>query len=237
MRWDIVIAVLAAFGCLAWLYRRDRRRHGQQRARFFADCLGLFDRYRVTQDDIYFPILEGNYRGYTFRLEPIVDHLVFRKIPSLWLKVTLVAPTRFSGVFDLLMRLQGSEFYSPFGELSHRVARPADWPADCAIASDDPQNMPPFDVVAPHIRLFADPRMKEMLVTPRGVRLVYQVQQAERVHYMVLRQIEFAQERVPASLATALLNAAIDLYRSVAAPDGAPPHSSAAAPVAAQPQN
>jgi hypothetical protein len=37
-----------------------------------------------------------------------------------------------------------------------------------------------------------------------------------------LRQIEFAQERLPASLATALLNAAIDLYRSVAAPDGAP---------------
>ncbi|HEX3066626.1 MAG TPA: hypothetical protein VHQ39_14145, partial [Dongiaceae bacterium] len=66
MRWDIVIAVLAAFGCLAWLYRRDRRRHGQQRARFFADCLGLFERYRVTQDDIYFPVLEGNYRDHTF---------------------------------------------------------------------------------------------------------------------------------------------------------------------------
>jgi hypothetical protein len=135
------------------------------------------------------------------------------------------------------MRLQGSEFYSPFGDLPHRVARPADWPADCAIASDDPPNMPPFDLLAPHIRLFADPRMKEMLVTPRGVRLVYQVQQAERVHYMVLRQIEFAQERLPASLATALLNATIELYRSVTVPDGAPPHSSAAAPAADQPQN
>ena len=217
MRWDLVIAVLAAFAALAWLYRRDRRRHGQRRAAFFADCLGLFERYRVTQDDIYFPVLEGSFQGHSFRLEPIVDHVVFRKIPSLWLKITLVAPTRYRGVFDLLMRLQGSEFYSPFSELPHRVARPPGWPADAAIASDDPEAMPPVEALAPHMRLFGDPHMKEMLITPRGVRLVYQAEQAERVHYMVLRQIEFAQERLSVSLARALLNATVDVYRSVAA--------------------
>ena len=222
MRWDVVIAVLAALAILTWLYRRDRRQHGHRRAAFFTDCLGLFERYRVTQDDIYFPVLEGSFQGHTVRLEPIVDHVVFRKIPSLWLKITLVAPTRYRGVFDPLMRLQGSEFYSPFSELAHRVARPAGWPADAAIASDDPEAMPPMDVLAPHMRLFADPRMKEMLITPRGVRLVYQAEQAERVHYMVLRQIEFAQERLSASLARALLNATVDLYRSVAAETPAP---------------
>ena len=227
MRWDVVIAVLAAFFCLAWLYRRDRRRHGEQRARFFADCLGLFERHRVTQDDIYFPVLEGSYRGYSVRMEPIVDHVVFRKIPSLWLKLTIVAPVRFAGVFDLLMRAQGSEFYSPFGELPQRVAVPRGWPADASIGTDDAEAMPPLSVMEPHIRLFADPKMKEMLVTPRGVRLVYQAQQAERVHYMVLRQIEFAEDTLPASLARALLDAAVDLYRSVAADDGATPMTEA----------
>lgn len=223
MRWDVSVAVVAALICLTWLYRRDRRRHGERRAAFFNDCLPLFEQYRVAQDDIYFPVLEGRYQGYTVRLEPIVDHVVFRKIPSLWLKITLVAPTRYRGVFDLMMRLQGSEFYSPFGDLPQRVGLPPGWPRDASIASDDPEAMPPLHVLDPHIRAFSDPRMKEMLVTPRGVRLVYQAEQAERVHYMVLRQIEFAVERLSLSLARALLNATVELYRSVAAPDEAPP--------------
>ncbi len=207
---------MAALVCLTWLYRRDRRRSGQRRAAFFGDCLSLFERYRVTQDDVYYPVLEGGYQGFSIRLEPIVDHVVFRKIPSLWLKVTLIAPVRFRGIFDLLMRAQGSEFYSPFGDLAQRITVPPGWPADASIGSDDAEAMPPLDLIAPHIRLLADPRMKELLITPRGVRLVYQVQQAERVYYMVMRQIEFAQARLPASLARALLNATVDVYRSVA---------------------
>jgi hypothetical protein len=222
LRWDVAVAAAAALICLTWLYRRDRRRHGERRGAFFNDCLSLFEQYRVTQDDIYFPVLEGRYQGYSVRLEPIVDHVVFRKIPSLWLKITLVAPTRYRGVFDLMMRLQGSEFYSPFGELPERVALPAGWPRDASIASDDPEAMPPLHVLEPHIRAFSDPRMKEMLVTPRGVRLVYQAEQAERVHYRVLRQIEFAVERLSISLARALLNESVELYRSVAAPAGTP---------------
>jgi hypothetical protein len=216
LRWDVLIVVVAALWGLVWLYRRDRRRYGRRRAAFFADCLSLFDKYRVTQDDIYFPVLEGTYRGFAFRLEPLVDHVVFRKIPSLWLKVTLVAPVGYAGIFDLLMRAQGSEFYSPFGDLGHHLNVPAGWPADASIGSDDPEAMPPLDLIAPHIRLFADLRMKEMLITPRGVRLVYQAQQAERIYYTVLRQIEFAEERMPASLARRLLDAAIDVYRAVA---------------------
>ena len=98
------------------------------------------------------------------------------------------------------MRVQGGEFYSPFGDLEYRIATPTDWPQDASIGSDDPANMPPIDLIAPHIRLFADPHMKELLITPRGVRIVYQVQQAERIYYTVLRQIEFAEDKLAASL-------------------------------------
>jgi hypothetical protein len=216
LRWDVIVVIATAIFGLAWLYRRDRRRTRHKRGAFFSDCLPLFERYRITQDDIYFPLLEGRYQGFEFHLEPLVDHVVFRKIPSLWLKVTLLAPVRYGGSFDLLMRAQGSEFYSPFGEFEHRAAVPAGWPADAAIGSDDPQAMPPVDLIAPHIRLFADPRMKELLITPRGVRCVYQVQQAERIYYAVLRQIEFAEDRLPVSLARRLLDATLDVYRAVA---------------------
>ncbi|MEA2781959.1 MAG: hypothetical protein QOK29_3503 [Rhodospirillaceae bacterium] len=215
MRLDVLGIVVAAVLILAWLYRRDRERYRRLRGGFFADCLDLFQTYRVVQDDVDFPVLEGRYRGFDVRLEPIVDHITFRKIPSLWLKVTLLAPVAYTGVFDLLVRPRGSEFYSPIGDLEHRVPMPSGWPEDAEIRSDDPAGMPPIDRIAPHIRLFNDPRLKELLITPRGVRLVYQAQQAERAHYAVLRQIEFAEHRLPHGLARRLMEAVLEIHDSV----------------------
>ncbi len=149
-------------------------------------------------------------------LEPVVDHVAFRKLPSLWLKVTLREPVRYAGTFDLLIRPRGAEFYSPFAELEYELPLPADWPRDAIVRGDDPAHMPPFEVIAPHVTYFADQRMKELLVTPRGVRFVYQISQADRSHYVVLRQMEFAAQRVPATLVRRLLDAAVDLHESVA---------------------
>jgi hypothetical protein len=207
---------------LVWLYRRDRERYRRLRGSFFAECLSLFESYRVVQDDVDFPVLDGRYRGAAVRLVPFVDHVAFRKVPSLWLKVTVRAPVRYRGVFDLLMRAQGVEFYSPADDLDHRLPLPAGWPAEATIRSDDPAAMPPFELIAPHIPLFADPRLKELLITPRGVRLVYQVQQALRSQYAVLRQAEFAENRLPADLARRLLDAALAIHAAVAAEEPAP---------------
>lgn len=182
----------------------------------FAECLELFESYSLVQDGLAFAVLSGTYRGRRVELETVVDNVAFRKLPSLWLKVTLRAPVPYDGVFDLLMRPRGSEFYSPFAELDHEVPIPSDWPRDAVVHGDDPARMPPTALIAPHVRLFADRRMKELLVTPRGVRLVYQVSQAERTHYVVLRQIEFPDPRVPATLVRRLLDAAFDLHASVA---------------------
>lgn len=210
-----VIAVLAV-GALIAIYMRDRERCRRQRRDVFGECLELFDSYRLVQDGPAFAVLSGLYRGHRFELEPIVDNVAFRKLPSLWLKVTLRAPVRFGGVFDLVMRPRGVEFYSPFGELEYEIPVPHDWPRDAIVHADDPARMPPVEIIAPHVRLFADARMKELLVTPRGIRLVYQVAQAERAQYLVLRQIEFAEQRLPQTLVRRLLDAAVELHASVA---------------------
>jgi hypothetical protein len=182
----------------------------------FSDCLGLFDAYRIEQDGLAFAVLDGRYQGRDVTLEPIVDNVAFRKIPSLWLKVTLRAAVPYRGVFDLLARPRGGEFYSPFGELEYELPNPPGWPRDAVIHVDDPQLVPNTDVIAPHVGLFADARMKELLVTPRGVRLVYQVSQAERANYVVLRQLEFDELHLPATLVKRLLDAAVALHASVA---------------------
>jgi len=76
--------------------------------------------------------------------------------------------------------------------------------------------------MAQHRYLFEDQRLKEMLVTPKGVRLVYQVQQAERARYAVLRQIEFLDNTLPPGLARRLLEATIAIRTSLIA-EAAPP--------------
>jgi hypothetical protein len=64
--------------------------------------------------------------------------------------------------------------------------------------------------------MFEDPRVKELLVTPHGVRIVYQLDQAERGHYLVLRQAQFSEQPVPALLAQRLLDRAIAIHRDLA---------------------
>ncbi|HLH11196.1 MAG TPA: hypothetical protein VKV77_04860 [Methylovirgula sp.] len=215
MHWAPLAILFVAVLWLTWSYRRERERRRMMRGAFFAECCPLFEKWVITQDHLHYPVLAGRYQGLDIEIEPIIDDLTVRKLPSLWIKVSLKAPVRYSGIFDLLIRPRGMELYSPAFDLPFEIARPQDWPADAIIRSDDSANMPPLAVFAEHLHLFDDPKMKELLVTPKGVRLVYQAAQASRGTYAVLRQSEFAETRLAPGLAARLLQAAADIYRSV----------------------
>ena len=211
-----LVIALVGIVVLAWLYRRDRLRFRRRRGAFFTDCLALFETYHLEQDDLAFAVLTGTYRGFDLRLEPVVDDIGFRKVPSLWITVTVRAPVRYSGILDVLMRPQGVEFYSPFADLEYEVPRPAGCPRDAVIHSDDPSQTPPAESIAPHLALFEDPRMKELLIAPAGVRLVYHVTQAQRTEYVVLRHVQFSDHRLSPQLAQHLVDAALAVHHSVA---------------------
>lgn len=216
MRYEILALTLAFITVLWLMHRRHRATVKRARTSFFDDCLPLFDSYRVTQDDIDFPVLAGRYRGYSVRLQPIVDHVAVRKLPSLWLLVTVQGDIPYEGVFDFLARPLNTEFYSPSASLGAAVEIPPGWPQHAAIRSDAPGRMPPMDLLRPHIALFDDPKMKELLVTPRGVRLVYQANEAARAHYLVLRQAQFEDIVIPAGLVRRLLESAIAVHQTLA---------------------
>jgi hypothetical protein len=211
-----VLLACAAIVYLMHQYSRDRERQRSLRGAFFKDCMSLFPTCKVVQDDVQFPVLTGRYNGFAVKLEPILDDMTVRKLPSLWLRVSLYAPVPYAGVFDLLARPRGNEFYSPAYELPLEVRAPSGWPADAVIRSDDPEQMPPVATLAPHLHLFDDVKMKEMLVAGGGVRLVYQFDQAERAEYSVLRQSYFVKSRLTPDLARGLLEAATAIYQSVA---------------------
>ena len=76
----------------------------------------------------------------------------------------------------------------------------------------------PVQAVECHINAFDDPRMKELVITPKGVRLVYQAGQGERADYLVLRQARFTQTKGDAALIRFLLNRAMAIAATVDAP-------------------
>jgi len=59
--------------------------------------------------------------------------------------------------------------------------------------------------------------MKELLITPKGTRLVRQICQADRAHYLVLRQAKFECGAVDPLLVKSLLDAALAVGKSLRA--------------------
>jgi hypothetical protein len=213
-----VIGLVALSAVALWaMHRRHRARVKADRAACFDDCLALFDDYRLKQDDVDFPVLEGRYRGFRARLEPVIDHIAVRKLPSLWLLVTIFGELPVDGTLDLLVRPQNTEFYSPSAGLPITLPLPPGWPSHALLRTDALHRLLPVDLLTPHILVFDDPKTKELVITPRGVRIVYQAGQGERAQYLVLRQAEFRDVRLPAELVERLLERAIAVYNSVAA--------------------
>jgi hypothetical protein len=202
---------LAGVALLVMLYQRDRRNLQVQRAKLFDLCLDLFQSYRVTQGGPTFPLLSGRYRDHEVRLEPVIDDMAWRKVPVLYLKVTVLKPNPYRAILDLLIRPGGVEVYSPSDELHYHVPLPEGWPENALLCTDDPSSLPPLDLITPHIGIFNDIYMKELVATSRGVRLTRMVWQARRLHYAVLREVKFEELYLEPSIAKTLLDSTISI--------------------------
>jgi hypothetical protein len=223
-------AVLSVLFCaVLWLmYWRNRDRVFGRRAEMFRECLSLMHGYRVVQGDSAFPLLTGNYKGHAVRIEAVPDSLGYRKIPSLWLSVSIVRELRLGGAFDFLVRPQNIEFYSPGERLSHSIEVPPSWPVHASARVDCRDWEPPVALLDQHVRaLFADPKAKELMVSPRGARIVYQADQGRRDHYLVLRQPRFESLSVAPALLSRLLDLAVAVCDDLARPVQASPFAGA----------
>lgn len=188
----LVTFVVVLFAALIW---REQARHREtvrrQRRAMWDRCLTMFEQPSIAQDDIDFPVLKGLYDGRRVTLEPIADHVGYRKLPQLWLRATVFARLPVQGTFDYLARPENIEFYSSVWSLPVNVTVPPSWPQHAILRTDTAERMPPLNVVSRHINMFDDPRLKELVITPRGVRTVFQLDQGQRAHYAVMRSLRF----------------------------------------------
>lgn len=191
----LLLAIPAAVA-LVRTWRREQRRARAWRAELLADALDLIERPELRQDGLDYPVLRGRWRGLAVELKPIADTAALRKLPSLWLQVTLAAPTGASGIADVLLRPLGVEYWSPASNLPVSVPTPACLPETAQIRLDHEDAACLLPLVAAHAALLARPATKELLITPKGVRLVVQLAEAERGSYLLFREARFPIRRL-----------------------------------------
>jgi hypothetical protein len=145
----------------------------------------------------------------------ILDDAGYRKLPVLWLSATCSARLRTGASFDALAREQGTEFFSPAADLPVRIEPPSHWPAHVSLRADREADLPGA-VAEAGMAFFASEESKELVVSPRGVRLVRRVGEARRPEYLVLRQARFDMASVEAEVVRGLAGAAAQLASRLA---------------------
>lgn len=202
--WQTILGIIAALGISALLARRILHSMARKKAApetLFQEARKFLQDARVENGPTAGSHrLLGRYHDLPVQALTVVDTLNVRKLPSLWLMVTIPEPLPLKATFDLMMRPSGPTTFSNFDDLPVTIERPADFPEYAVVRTDDPDHLLPGHVIAPHLNPFFGSRAKELLITPKGLRMVIQLGEGDRARYGVFRQAEFGETALDASL-------------------------------------
>jgi hypothetical protein len=212
-------AAIAGTGFLYVLTRsiREGRVRAARRAAFLDEVQTLFSGGLKKLNPDGFPRISGTYRDITFDIQLVPDTLNFRKLPSLWLLVSLPEAMPVGATFDLMMRPRGVEMFSKRGQLPVQMAPDPAFPHDCSIRTDAAELLPPRQLLLKHTAILEDPRAKELLISPKGLRIVWLAEEADRGNYLLFRDSEMGMVPYPVALVRPLLDYLIDLREDLMA--------------------
>ncbi len=206
-----VVAVLLAWLLWRQLQSETAKRADQGRLQF-AQILSLFDQPDLQRGEAAGVwTLTGRYGDQVFQLKTVADTLATRKLPSLWLMVTLPEPQLVAETTDIMMRAAGTVSVSNFEFLPHTFSLPKDFPEDATIKSDSTMPGAALQVMSRHLDLFRHGKGKELLVSPKGLRIVVQLAEADRARYGVLREANFDGTEVDPIFARRIMDTLIEL--------------------------
>lgn len=210
-----VLVLMATLVALTFRnYRRDARRKMQARDTVFDECMDLLQSVEKSWNKAHLPVLQGSYAGYAVALSVVEDTIGWRKVPPLWLLVKVEGKRPSRGSLDFIVRPANNEFYSPSWQWDGTLAIPASWPQHAIVKYHEQ----PADVAVlePHVpTLFADVKVKELLVTPSLVRLTYLAKQAERGEYLIMRNAVYNDSPISRAEVEALLKQAIAIRQDL----------------------
>ena len=210
----IALAVLGAR--LVYVFRRKQRQKAASTEFVFADVLGVVEEPVFEQRGAdEFPRLSGTYRGFPVQIYPLVDTLATRRLPALWLMVTLQDKLPVKAFFDMMMRPAGPTTFSNFDHLPHTLDHQEGFPEHAVIRTDNAEDVLPASLIEPHLEPFFGSRAKELLITQNGLRIVWLLAEAERARYGVLRQAEFGEVQIEGVVARDILDRLIVIRKDI----------------------
>lgn len=219
--WQTIIGLLLAALLAGLLIRQFRREAALRRAepeRLFREALPVLENGVAEAGETAGTyLLTGTYRGHDVQVKALADTLAVRKLPGLWLMVTLPGALPVASTLDLMMRPASATSFSNFDHLPFTYESPADFPEHLVARGDAREPPLPFDLTARHIGPLKDRRGKELLVTPKGVRLVMLLAEADRARYGVFRQADFGGAVVDPDMLEACIERLIGLREDILA--------------------
>ncbi len=211
---DVFILLIAAAlaGLFYWQLQRAKLRAAALPEQLFGRVRHLFTDAKIEDgQSVGTWILVGTYEDHPFQLKAIVDTLAARKLPSLWLMVTLPELQPVKASLNLMMRPSGATTFSNFDFLPGSLATPAGFPLHAVIRTDDEAVCPPVNVLSKSLALFHTRFGKEFLVSPQGLRIVVQVAEVDRVRYGVFREANFGDTVIDADVVKECLDTLLSL--------------------------
>lgn len=208
------LVLLAIAALLLWqlvAQWRQSRTRSERRAAFLDSCKALFSGGTKAIAETGFPRMAGTYKGHAFDLQVVPDTLNFRKLPALWVLVTLTEAQAVKGTLDIVLRPRGIEPFSNFSNLAVQIDIPPGFPEDCALRCDDPDTMPSVDMVRRHLALITHGAGKELVISPKGLRAVVMADEAQRSSYLLFRDSEMGLEPVQPEIVARLLDGLLAL--------------------------
>ncbi|RUX31141.1 hypothetical protein EOA13_07710 [Mesorhizobium sp. M7A.F.Ca.US.011.01.1.1] len=148
---------------------------------------------------------EGSWNSKRVQVRTIVDTLATRKLPARWLSVSITEEVAVPATFDMMMRPGSPTTFSNFDHLEHTLPKSSAFPAEAVLRTDRRGVYFPLETIAGHLGIFSEGRAKELLITPKGVRIVWLLAEAERARYGVFRQAEFGDATLDPALIERLL--------------------------------
>ena len=200
------LAVAALCFWLGFRLIRETRARTAARASYFDAVKPLFDGGETRLQPTGFPRMTGRRQGLSFDLQAVPDTLTFRKLPALWVLVTLPDSLPVTATLDLLARPSGTEPFTNFASLPQSLPASPNLPRHLAIRSDDATRILPAYLVSRHADLFDDPRFKELVISPKGLRIVILAEEADRGRYLIFRDAEMGMTPLPASRLAPILD-------------------------------
>lgn len=214
--YNLLIVIFGATALwLGWATVQAHKARKIARASYFRSVEPLFTKITSRIQPTGFARMTAHFDDTAFDLQAIPDSLTFRKLPVLWVMLTLPAPMPVKATLDIMARPAGNEPFSHFANLPHSLPCPPNLADGTALRSDDALGVPPLDLFAPHLAIFADPKVKELVISPKGLRLVILGDEAERGRFLIFRDAEVGTSPLPAARLMPLISALIALRNTL----------------------